>query len=417
MGALDYLTDIAFDRPPQGGSTIDQLLALIGTKPKSNPAADIGSLLGSFSQGEKANRVVEGNFQGDFDRMMLDREANQNRLGADLEDSRNRMGLLEQTGRNQNESDALRKLQQTAYMKSGGSTFTPPTISLGGKERTAPSFAGISPRQMTGEEMQGASDLQGQVMDRLKPGGSFTAKFDFKPDSSYTPKPVDSYAKPGMAEKITSYGGAGSGILGALMDNFGPGQGIGDLLGKIPGMGKLGSFLGGSGGAGAAAGILGKALPVAGAVTGGAGLIKDQGIGKNIMNGTTAGASIGSMVAPGIGTAVGAGIGAGVGALRSVFGGGPSEQEMAGREMAKQGRQTIISGATPEQIQQAQGAGWKNPQDALTMIVIRDKVLQAGGSIEQANQLMSMLYQAEKGGPQAVEQALTQIMQATGGGR
>jgi hypothetical protein len=379
-----------------GGFSIEQLLGLIGNQPKENSLADLGSVLGAFSQGKKADRVVEGNFQGDYDRMMLDRESEMNR-----------MGLASQAARNSNESDALRKLQQTAYMKGGGSSFVPPTISLGGQERTAPSFPGIAPRGMSPEEIQGASSLQGQVMDRLKPGGSFT------PSNTYQPKPVEEYSKPGVMEQIGSYGGVASGILGSLTDFFGPGSGgI-----NIPGIGKAGSAIGGlmGGAGGTAAGIAGKAVPIAGAIAGGAGLIKDRGLGKNVMNGTTAGASIGSMVAPGLGTAVGAGIGAGVGALRSVFGGGPSDQEMAGRQMSQQARQTITSGATPQQVQEAQASGWKNPQDALAMVVIRDKVLQAGGSPEQANQLMAMLYQAEKGGPQAVEQALTRIMQSVGG--
>lgn len=381
-----------------GGFSIEQLLGLIGNQPKENSLADLGSVLGAFSQGKKADRVVEGNFQGDYDRMMLDRESEMNR-----------MGLASQAGRNSNESDALRKLQQTAYMKGGGSSFVPPTISLGGQERTAPSFPGIAPRGMSPEEIQGASSLQGQVMDRLKPGGSFT------PSNTYQPKPVEEYSKPGVMEQIGSYGGVASGILGSLTDFFGPGGSDGGLVmnaaSKIPGLGGIASKIGGS----SIGGMLGKAAPIAGAAMGTAGLVKDQGLGKNVMNGTTAGASIGSMVAPGLGTAVGAGIGAGVGALRSVFGGGPSDQEMAGRQMSQQARQTITSGATPQQVQEAQASGWKNPQDALTMVVIRDKVLQAGGSPEQANQLMAMLYQAEKGGPQAVEQALTRIMQSVGG--
>src|SRR5687767_8966487 len=73
---------------PQGG-TIDQLLAMLGGQKQSNPVADMGSVLGAFSQGEKANRVVGGNMQNDFDRMMVEREANRNTLGANMERDRN----------------------------------------------------------------------------------------------------------------------------------------------------------------------------------------------------------------------------------------------------------------------------------------------------------------------------------------
>jgi hypothetical protein len=372
-----------------GGNTIDKLIEMIRGQRKSNPIADAGSVLGAFSQGEKANRVVGANMQGDFDRLMVDREADMNRLALDA-----------QEGRNLNETDAMRKLQQTAYMRGGGSNFAPPTISLGGQDRTAPSFAGIAPRGMSGEEMQGATDLQGQVMDRLKPGGSVTMKWEHKPTAPQT--------KPGMMENIGSYGGAALGVLGSLGEMFGPGAGTGTVMNSVGGaIGKLGG--------GTVGNMLGKAAPAAGAAMGTYGLFKEDGIGNNLKNGAMAGAGIGSMVAPGIGTAIGAGIGAGAGALKSAFGGGPSEQELAGRQTASMARQTISSGATPQQMQEAKASGWSNPQDALAMIVIRDKVAANGGSPEQANQLMSMLFQAEKGGPQAVEQAIQQIMQAVGG--
>lgn len=399
--------------PSTRSSSIDQLMAMInGNQPTmGDNIADLGSAIGAFGQGEKANRLSGADLTQNFDQMMINRE-----------NSINRMGIDAQTGRNQNEADALQKLQQTAYLGGGGNSFNAPSLSLGGRTIQTPDL-GFGPKAATPEEMSGANALQGQLASRLGLGGSFT------PSNTYQPTPLESYAKPGLGEKISSGLGAGAGILGMLGNVFGPGaEGEPGLLSKIPGLSKLGSFLGGSGATsnaatgssaaglapvGFASNVLGKAIPIAGAITGGAGLIKDQGLGKNIMNGVGAGASIGSMV-PGLGTAVGAGIGAGVGALRSVFGNGPSEQELAGRDVASQARQSIASGATPGQMAEAKSSGWEKPEDALTLIVLRDKLMKQGGTPEQANQLASSLWHAEKGGPQAVEQAVTNIMKALG---
>lgn len=416
--------------PAGGGSTIDELLAMLRGTQQKNPMADLGSTLGAFSQGQKANRITEGNFRGDFDRMMLDRERAINDVGLGRETVMNKLGLEAQDARNRNEADALTKLQQTSYLSGGGSNFAPPSISLGGRMRTAPTFSGIGPMAPSAAEAQGATDLQGQLMGRFGEAGSFQPTFDFKPEWNYQPTPVEQYARPGLAENIGSYGGAIAGGIGGLMDAFGRGadmagtagnimSGIGGGIGKVGD--KIGSFFGGSGAAsgsgavGAAGNVLGKIMPAAGAITGGMGLLKDRGTGSNVMNGLTAGSSIGTMIAPGIGTAIGAGAGALAGFLRGI--GGPSEREVEGREHAGLARQSMVSGATQQQIQQANSAGWKNPQDALALIVLRDKLLERGGTSEQANQLMDQLYKAEKGGPQAVEQAINNIMTAINGGR
>lgn len=397
---------------PAPTSSIDQLMAMISKQQPTmgDKIADVGSTIGAFSQGQKANRLAEGDMRQGFDKMMLDREQNMNRLGIDAQDARNT-----------NEADAMQKLQQTSYLMGGGHPFTPPTISLGGIQRQVPNV-GFGPTAPSDAEKAGAEALQGQLMGRLSPGGSFT------PSQTYQPTPVEEYAKPGGLEKATSYLGAGTGIAGMIGNLFGgpAGEGGGtaggvmNLASKIPGLGnKLSSFLGGSGtasgaatGASAAGNLMSKAVPIAGAITGGMGLIHNQGIGKNMMNGVTAGASIGSMV-PGLGTAVGAGIGAGVGALRSLGSiGQPSQQELEGRNTAGQVRQSISSGASPQQVAEAQKSGWKKPEDALTLIVLRDKLASQGGNPDQANQLATQLWQAEKGGPHAVEQAVLNIQKA-----
>jgi hypothetical protein len=262
------------------------------------------------------------------------------------------------------------------------------------------------------------------MLDRLKDAS-------FHPNFSYTPTPLSEYAKPGMAEQIGSYAGSGLGALGAIDNMMGVGKTAGNVMnmvGKIPGLGsvgnigsKIGSFLGGSAGntagasgagaAGAATGLLGKAVPIAGAVTGGLGLIHDHGLGGNIMNGVSAGASLGSIV-PGLGTAVGAGIGAGVGALRSLFNiGGPSKEELAGRDAHSSIINSMTAGATPEEIQEAHNSGWEKPQDALALITLRDRMNQKGLDSSKANALMDQLFKATKIGPQAVSNVYNQIAQ------
>jgi hypothetical protein len=154
-------------------------------------------------------------------------------------------------------------------------------------------------------------------------------------------------------------------------------------------------------------------VPIAGAISGGIGLLHNQGTKKNVMNGAQTGASIGTMAMPGIGTAVGAGIGALAGWARGI--GTASPQELAGRDAAAGARQMITSGTSQDQISQAKNSGWKKPDDALALIVLRDKLLANGGTSEQANQLMNQLFQAEKGGSETVEHVMQQIAQATGG--
>lgn len=401
---------------PNTTSVIDQILAGINRPPSTGQnVADIGSILGAFSQGEKANRLSAGGLQQGYDRMMLDNQL-----------AKNQFGLQSQSARNSNESDALRKLQQTSYIMGGGANYQAPSFMLGGQMRTAPSFS-FAPQNTTPAEQAGAANLQGQLSSRLQPGGSFQGDF------SYTPRDVNEYAKPGTMEQIGSYGGLGAGVLGGLLDIFGN-KAVGDAAGGIGGMigngvkavgtgiGKI-FGAGGSGASGAAsdaagaagaggAGLGGLVLPGLGAATGIMGLMKDQGTGHNIANGATAGASIGSIV-PGLGTGIGAGIGALVGALRGI--GGPSQEELAGRETAGQARQALTMGATPAQIQEAGSAGWDKPQDALALIVLRDKLNAAGKPPAVANQLMDQLFQAEKHGPQAVQQVMNSISQALGG--
>lgn len=325
--------------------------------------ADLASILGSYSTGEMENRIGRGNQTQSFDQLML--QAEQGQRGA--------------------ETDALRKLAVTGYLGSGGQPYSPATIPFMGGSRQLPSY-GFGPRGTSAAQQQAAGDLESTLLARLKPGGT------------YMPTPLSEYADRGLGEKIGNIGGLVVGGLGAVDTVFGGigsgstgvGESISNLAGKIPGLGSVGS-------------ALGKALPFVGAGAGIAGLMKDRGAMSNIASGAGAGASIGSIV-PGLGTAVGAGIGGLVGALRGL-GGGPSETELAGRSAAGSARQMLASRATPQQMQEAQTAGWANPGDALALIVLRDRL----GSDAAAQQVMSQLYQAEQQGPEAVNAILSRV--------
>lgn len=162
-----------------------------GSQPGQN-LSDLSSVLAGFTSGEKANRVIQGNFTQNYDRNMLQA----------------------QQDRNLNESDALKKLAQTSYITGGGSHFQLPTsLSLGGSQHSVPNL-GYGPQAPTQAETQGASTLQSQLLARLMPGGS------------YTPQPLSSYATPGTAENVGNYAGPGAGAAGAIANIFLPqGQG------------------------------------------------------------------------------------------------------------------------------------------------------------------------------------------------
>lgn len=180
--------------PSNAGSFLNNLL---------NPQnmADLSSVLGGFSSGQKANRVQQGQFAQNYDKNMMEAEQL----------------------RNQNESDALKKLAQTSYLLNGGSHFTPPTLNLNNKTYTSPNL-GYGPSPASAAQMQGAQALQDQLVARLSPGGS------------YTPQPLSSYATPGTAENIGSYGALGSGLLGTaglLLGNGQPNSSLGSDLSSV----------------------------------------------------------------------------------------------------------------------------------------------------------------------------------------
>lgn len=342
--------------------------------------ADLSSVLGGFSKGEKADRTLRGDWTQNYDRLML--EAQQARERA--------------------EQDALAKLASTNYIKSGGATYRPASLMIGGRLQQLPTF-GFGPRGVSDAQRASAESLESQLTARLQPGGS------------YTPTDVSQYAKPGIMERLGSYGGAVSGGIGALdtiLGNDAASTGIRNVLSKIPGLGGLGTKAAEAGTTAATAGsglmsnILGKAVPLAGVATGTLGLLKDRGWLSNMSSGASAGAGIGSIV-PGIGTAVGAGVGALAGLLRGI-GGGPSQEEKEGRIAADQLRGSLQQKATPGQRAEAGG-----DDAALLHIIVRDNALRRGLGLEQAELMASEavrnLWQAEKSGSGGVQAAGSRI--------
>lgn len=413
-------TNVGYDDPPQGW-------------------ADLASVLGSFSSGQKADRALQGQFTQNYDRLALE----------DQQDKRAQ------------ETDAQKKLAQSNYILQGGSHFDPGSISLNGKKVPLSSY-GMGPIAPSDAQKTAAGSLQDQMLKRIEPGGSVT------------PTPLDTYAKPGLAENIGSYGGVAGGLLG-LANKSGLLGSAGDQIKKLLGIGgstaptasavtsglsgvTSGALTGGAGlglaaglggGAGIAAdgtlmassiplanaagatatnagalgssvagggggmGVMGTALPLAGIAAGAYGLAKNHSRSLDVGSGALAGGSLGTMIMPGVGTAVGAGIGAGVGALRHAFG-GPDSIEKEGRSTASNVFSQIGASATPEEKANAAGSGWANPDEALAYIVMSDALRAKGQPTTQADQWMKQLQDAEKHGGDKVTQAASQISSMMG---
>lgn len=163
--------ELAVDAP---GSTIGKVLGSL-----SKVAPDLSSSLGSLQQGIQNNRLQTGSMAAQYD----------NALQA------------AQTGRNQTESDALKKLAQTSYILSGGFKPNPnQTMQLNGQTRDIQNY-GMAPLPSSDAQKAGAQSLQDQLGARLKPGGTAT------------PLPFSDYGTPGTGEKLAS---AGAGITSML---------------------------------------------------------------------------------------------------------------------------------------------------------------------------------------------------------
>jgi hypothetical protein len=150
------------------------------------------------------NRELQGKMTQGYDKLMLDA----------------------QKARDEDESQSLKHLATTNYLQNNGGA---------GLAALSP-YAHLTP--VSAAQKQGAANLEGQLVKRLAPGGT------------YTPQPLD-YAKPGTMENIGNYGGAAVAGLGGLNAILG-GQGGSNNIpwGKVAstvgsGIKDVGGFLGG----------------------------------------------------------------------------------------------------------------------------------------------------------------------------
>lgn len=143
---------------------------------------DLGKVIGSYGQAEAQNRQARGNFMQDYDKLNLDYD---------------KQNLAR-------ESDAMKKLNQTGYLLSGGHPYQAPKLNSG---QTVD--LGYGPKAPSAAQMQGAGTLQDQLLARL------TAQGALKPTDPNT------YTQESTGEKIAKYGGLAAGGLGAAKTIWG----------------------------------------------------------------------------------------------------------------------------------------------------------------------------------------------------
>jgi hypothetical protein len=164
-----------------------------------NTLADLASLIGAATNTAANNRTTSGNFAQQYDRNML----------------------LAQQDRRAQESDALRKLAITNYLKSGGNTYDASKAGI-------PYSYGFGPKGTSPAQQQAASSLEAEMLKRATPEGS------------YTPVPLDTYSKASGLEKA---GNVSSSVLAALAALSQGNQGGSGLWGKLwNGLKKVGTL-------------------------------------------------------------------------------------------------------------------------------------------------------------------------------
>ena len=92
----------------------------------------------------------------------------------------------------------------------------------------------------------------------------------------------------------------------------------------------------------------------------------------------------------------------------------PSDAELAGRQHVNDYFATLREGLSESQIQEAVGAGWEDVDLAKSWIGLRDAVMAAGGSAEQAEGYWKRLVDAIEQGPEAVAAVQSEIQEFTG---
>ena len=99
-------------------------------------------------------------------------------------------------------------------------------------------------------------------------------------------------------------------------------------------------------------------------------------------------------------------------ALWSIFSGGPSEAELAGRKTAHEFREGVIAGLTEDQLTEVQ-LSWAEGWDSSVIIAVRDALIATGQTAEAAraagDAMYDALWRAESEGPEAVQRVQVQI--------
>ena len=270
-GNTQFGADINVNTAPPGSALeryYQRMLELAPTK-RQQGLADAGSLLGSFAGDQRTNRVVQGNFQGDFDRMMLDREAARNALGNQANTDFDRSSLAARADKRDANTTAMDWSQLAAHLQRGDRNTNAQTRQ-------------VSYTPASEQERAAATGLAQQAHDNLTDPGYQPTRFQGNYD--YQPMDPSRYSRPGALERIGQYGGTGLGMFSAL-DNITGGR-AGDKmagwLGKIPGLGRL--F-----GNGGTQSVTSASTPGAAGSIPGAGLITGAGKGIAAGAGKTAG--------------------------------------------------------------------------------------------------------------------------------
>lgn len=151
-----------------------------GDQPGQN-LADLGSVLGGSRSNEMNQRMVQGDFMQNADKLNL----------AYSEENRNR------------QNDAMQNLARTSYLMNGGAQPLPTRVNSG----SLPNL-GFGPQPASEAQKQGAATLQTQLLSRLSPEGQL--------------KQTDpnTYAKPGKLENASKWGSLlanGAGAVRTMM--------------------------------------------------------------------------------------------------------------------------------------------------------------------------------------------------------
>ena len=187
-----------------GGGLINRLM----NRGTTQNLADVGKMFQSFANDEANYRT------GQADSNNRNRYNYDSLLG-NLTQGYDQLGLASAANRRTDESDAMKKLSQTGYIKSGGSTFDASKVQLAGG-RSLPSFN--FPRAPITDEMKaGAATLEEQMLKRLQPGGSFTPT----PFDQYKPQLPEDMPGRGVGEQIGRWGNLGTTGAGVIANLLG----------------------------------------------------------------------------------------------------------------------------------------------------------------------------------------------------